>query len=522
MASIKVSEGGIHLNVSTDQALDVLFDDERVWSFLPERDAVATAEGLLVSWPKMLQPFLKGQSRVTIEPHGDNTKPIFDDEVIFGDALGRIAVVDSEGNQLTVDKGGRLQHGFAHADQATKDFIVDNVQRVLRDLHQAAGLEAFLSFGCLLGAVREGQMIGHDADADVSYLSRYTHPFDIARECQMAMKTMRSLGYSVVKMSSANFKIWVPLAQGGRCGVDVFAAYYFEGIFHMLPSVRGELPREALLPTSTVRLEGREIVAPASPEDVLAVTYGPNWRVPDPAFKFPHPPEVVRHMAGYFQGSRVGLRYWHEFYKSAASRQVRIKQSTFVTWVATQVKSGDHFLDIGYGNGRDAVWLATQGFPVTGLEFSSAASHHANDLRRRVRHGTEKLAPLRFKHVNFNNLDDVLVTGAHYAFEKETHHLYARFLLDALTHQARADFWRFASMVQRRGGRTFLEFRTHCNRGEPAVFGQHRRTYLDPDLVTAEITERGGKIVEHLVGRGVAVFNQENPEVCRLVVRWDQ
>ena len=43
-------------------------------------------------------------------------------------------------------------------------------------------------------------------------------------------------------------------------------------------------------------------VAPARPEEVLAFTYGPAWRVPDPAFHFDHDPVDVRRSYRYEQG----------------------------------------------------------------------------------------------------------------------------------------------------------------------------------------------------------------------------
>ena len=68
-------------------------------------------------------------------------------------------------------------------------------------------------------------------------------------------------------------------------------------------------------------------------------------------------------------------------------------------------------------------------------------------------------------------------------------------LLDALGAPAgRDNFWRFASMVQRRGGETFLEFRTPRSRGEPKFFGAHQRTYGDPDDVAREIESYGGRV----------------------------
>src|SRR6185503_10409224 len=98
--------------------------------------------------------------------------------------------------------------------------------------------------------VRSGHMIGHDSDADLSYLSAYTHPFDIIRENQRAAARMKELGWHLVRMSEADFKVWVDLADGRRCGIDVFGGFHVDGVFHMMPNVRGELDRSSLVPVS--------------------------------------------------------------------------------------------------------------------------------------------------------------------------------------------------------------------------------------------------------------------------------
>jgi hypothetical protein len=75
-------------------------------------------------------------------------------------------------------------------------------------------------------------------------------------------------------------------------------------------------------------------------------------------------------------------------------------------------------------------------------------------------------------------------------------------------------------MVQRRGGETFLEFRTPQSRKESKFFGAHQRSYVDPDAVVAEIAAYGGTVVHRETGRDLAPLGQENPHICRLVVRW--
>ena len=44
----------------------------------------------------------------------------------------------------------------------------------MHDLTEECGLDTYLMYGCLLGAIRDGHMIGHDSDADVAYLSAST------------------------------------------------------------------------------------------------------------------------------------------------------------------------------------------------------------------------------------------------------------------------------------------------------------------------------------------------------------
>jgi hypothetical protein len=75
-------------------------------------------------------------------------------------------------------------------------------------------------------------------------------------------------------------------------------------------------------------------------------------------------------------------------------------------------------------------------------------------------------------------------------------------------------------MAGRRGGRTFLEFRTSTSRDEPTHFGPRLRTHAEPDQIVAEIEAAGGRIVERVVGRGLAPLGDEDPEICRLAVAW--
>ena len=509
---VRVNDRGVNLPLAVVDPLDVLLEGHRVWSFSPDRDGKATAADRFVPWHPALRRFLDGAAHVVVRTHVGE-RSLFDGEVSFGTSPERLSVTDAAGYPLAVDKGGRMQRSFAETDGNTKHLIVEAVARVLHDLREECGLEAFLSFGCLLGAVRSGHMIGHDSDADLSYLSAYTHPFDIIRENQRAAQRMKELGWHLVRMSEADFKVWVDLADGRRCGIDVFGGFHVDGVFHMMPNVRGELDRSSLVPVSSIVLEGTELAAPARPEDLLALTYGAGWRVPDPSFKFTPAGATTRRTNGWMRGRRNNLRHWHDFYKPGAARPpLPTEPSSFAAWVAERIEPGSRVVDVGAGNGRDAVWFVQQGHPVVATE---AATNALRVIRARA---ADEHVKVTRDLVNFNEVRSPLLVAAALARTEEPPHLHVRFLLDSLSAVARQSFWRFASVVQRRGGLTFLEFRVGDHGS--TTYPEHFRATLDADELVDEITTYGGSVVEREQGRGRAVLGDEDPEICRLVVRW--
>ena len=511
--SVRVDKRGVKLPEGVVDPLDVLVEGHRVWSFNPTRDGTRQAGTVTVPWHPALRPYLDGVGQVVVRRHvGEEV--LFDAEVRFGESGDRLSVTDASGFQLAVDKGGRMQRTFAKTESGTKDLIVEAIQRVQHDLREKCGLEAFLAFGCLLGAVRDGHMIGHDSDADLAYLSPHTHPVDIIRENHAAARKMRRLGWQVIRMSEADFKVWVDLADGRRCGIDVFGGFQVDGTFYLMPNVSGQLDRSSLLPVAPIMLEGREVLGPARPEDLLAVTYGPGWRVPDPSFKFEPSATTTRRTNGWMRGRRNNLRHWHEFYKPGAAKGLPRDPSAFAAWVAERIEPGSAVVDVGAGNGRDAIWFAEQGHPSTVLDAA------VNGLRQARENATARDVCLDQHVVNFNEVRTPLLVAARLARREQVPHLHARFLLDALTPNARQAFWRFAAVVQRTGGLTFLEFRTPASSGERTAYPDHFRQHLDPETVVTEIQRYGGTVVERDRGRGRAVLRKEDPEVCRMMVRW--
>ncbi len=513
MSGARVDDEGIHLLDAIDAPVDVSFGGDRLWSFNPARDGRRSGREVVIAWPGPIRERLRGTAHVLVAQHGGGSN-LFEQEVSFGGSDEPLAFVDDKGHPLTLDKGGRLQRTFDRMDEASLNELISASKRVLDDLVEKCGLDAYLCYGGLLGAVRTGHMIGHDSDVDLAWISPHTHPFDIVRESRAAERRMRELGWSVVRMSAANFKVWAPLPNGKRAGVDVFGSFHIGSYFHLTGSLRGRLRRDQVLPFQPITLEGVEFPAPADLEGFLAYTYGPGWRVPDPAFHFDHPPENTQIMSHWWRGTRRRLWYWAAFYESGEAAKVPTEPSLFARHVASRVEPGARIVELGSGTARDAIWLAEQGYDVTASDYSGAA--------RKLGVAAAKKAgvPLRYPFYNLESTYSTLVGAAKLAHQPGPKHVYARLLLDALDPEARASLWRFCSMVGRSGGRTFLEFRTAANRGRPAFFGPHIRTYARVPVIEAEIAARGGTVLEKSLGRGLAPLGKEDPEVCRLEVGW--
>jgi SAM-dependent methyltransferase len=507
-----VTGDGIVVGEAAPTVIDVLFDDRWVWSFHSERDTEPDRRGRRAPWPGCLRPFLRGSARITVrERFADRT--LFDGEFAFDDSDARVRIVDGSGRPLIVDKAGDLQCGFAERGQATVDALLDAVEDVLARL-AGAGVDAFLAFGALLGAVRDGSFIPHDSDADVGYLSRHTSPVDVARESYALERVMIEAGYWTWRFSAADFKVIVPDPEGGRA-IDVFAGFVVEDVFYLMPEVATTEFRESMiLPLGEVELHGRMITAPADPEALLEITYGPGWRVPDPSFKFETPPRVRRRLDGWLRGNNGNRQHWWPFYFGQSSARVSEEPSPFARWVHDQEPADAAVVDIGSGTGRDSLWFARQGRDVLGLDYIPAATERAGNTAR------EDDLPARFRTCNLYDTRQVLGLGGELAHRDTPPVLYGRFLLHALEDPGRHNLWRIADMCLRRGGKFYLEFRTGLDAGKEHEFGEHFRTFLDPDAVVAEIEAAGGRIEHREAGHGLAVYKNEDPHVCRLVATW--
>ena len=516
-AEIAVDDAGVSLSGDIDAALtyDLLINDQHVWSLSPGQDMAARAGARWAAWPRVLAPHLHGFGAVVVREHVSGVTVAATEHDFAGLHDERVAVVDGQGNPLLVDKWGPLMRPLAGESEDDREFLMDALERLLASLNDGCGVPGFVCFGTLLGAVRDRELIGHDNDVDLAYLSRFTHPVDITREAYRVERRLRADGWTIRRGSAVRINVHVKMPNGRMRFVDVFTFGWVDGVLYMPSDVAVPARPETMLPLGTVELAGRRVPAPADPETLLELVYGPGWRVPDPAFRYETPAALRRRFDGWYGGLHYGRKNWDRF-AARSSERLPEGPSDFARWVAERYPDHRLLVDIGTGNGRDALWLAGHGRPVLGLDFVLSWLNGATRAAKRAE------LPAVFRPFNLSDTREVLSLGAALARDEEAPDLYARLLLSSLRDDTRENLWRLASMSLRRGGRLFLEFRTALDAGRPHAFGaaKGRRRFLAVDQVVAEIEAMGGRCVESEVGHGLAVFESEDPHICRLVAAW--
>lgn len=483
---VRVSDEGIRLRGKQDRAIDVKFDGRRVWSFWSRRDTTAEGRDLLARWPEALRRFLDGSTDLTLVDHVSDEE-VFSSEVVLGGGAGRIRVEDADGHPLGLDKSLRLSRLFESRSAEHTEPLLDSMRAVV-DALATCGVEAFMAYGTLLGAVRQGGLIGHDSDADLGYVSRHDQPVDAMLESFRLQRALTAMGYPVTRYSGLAFKVLVTESDGAVRGLDVFGGFLRDGHLYLMGEVGHPFRAEWIFPTREIEFEGRPFPAPAEPDHLLEAMYGPTWKVPDPAYKFETPHSTVRRLNGWFRGTRVGReKVWDKYY----GRPVKVDEDTpaesgFVHWVHEREPSAATMVDVGCGSGRDAAWLAHQGVRAWGLDYV------ARGFRRQARRSREADLPVTYQWCNLTELRSVLATGAQLSREPGPRVVLARHVADTTDDFGRTSLLRLARMVAGRSGRLYLQVQTGPGNGAR----RYGVTPLDLDVLVRQVEAAGGTVSE--------------------------
>lgn len=443
-----VDDRGLRLRALDDRALDVCFDGRRVWTFWTLRDTEGTGPLRRVAWPRPLVKHLDGRSLVAVRDSATGTT-YFERELSLGSGEGRVDVRNPKGVELGFDKSGKLVPTFAGRSEGDLGSLLDATEAVIAALREC-GLEPFLAYGTLLGAVREGRVLGHDSDADLGYVSRHDSPARVALESFRVQRELAERGFATYRYSGGAFR--VDVQEGGVTrGLDVFGGFLDRGRLYLMGEVGTPFREEWLWPLTTARLSGREMPVPARPEHLLEAMYGPGWKVPDPAFKFATPARTTRALEGWFRGTQPGIRSWER--RASGGTRGGFREPSVLARRAARLAGelGAEVLDVGAGRGADSLWLARQGVPVTAYDYVPRA------LRDAAAVAEEEGLPLQVRTLNLTEWRSVLAEGTRLAHDPRPRVVLARHVLDATSAFGRESLARLCSMALRDGGRLLAD-----------------------------------------------------------------
>ncbi|MGI8645482.1 MAG: hypothetical protein ACR2JD_04075, partial [Nocardioides sp.] len=496
---------------------DVLFDEQLAWSFTAKGRRRRDRDGeVLVVWPPRMQRWLNGASYVRVV---EKDTEYFAGEVVFGDGEGRVEFVDRDGIPVMIDKWGLLQRPFSGRDSRVIVQMVDMTEEILEVMRRECGVHGWIAFGTLLGALREGRVIGHDSDIDLAYVSAKATPAEMTLELYGIGRALRSHGMTVLDKSGSFITVVFPVPDNSLASIDVYTCFYLGERLYETATVREVVPRSAIEPLTEVTFEGRLLPAPAEPERMLAVSYGDGWRVPDPSFQHEPGPEITSRFDGWFGSLMRNRRDW-ERYLADLGKDPDHGPSDFAGWVADRLEPGTTVIEMGSGTGQDAVFLGSRGFPVRGFDYARTS------LRPARREARRRDVPVKFQPLNLYDLRDVLTRGVLVCRKVPQRSLYARRLLESLDPDGQDNFWRLAGMLLRGGGRAYLEGQAAAPRDRAEWRSEHgggKQQPVDPRVVEGVATRAGGRVVHRdgFLAAGAALAGGP-PAQWRMIVEWPE
>ncbi len=177
-------------------------------------------------------------------------------------------------------------HGFNRKLDSIGDQELHQALAPLFSFIESIGAVGFLNNGTLLGARRSGDMLPHDDDLDIAIHVNGDTEAQVAGEWQRVRNAF-SQHYQVID-KGAFFAVDIL----GGVEIDIFPAWTRDGRAFVYPICAGEMAHGDLLPVSQLSLRGTPYPAPRDTDALLALNYGPKWRVPDPYYKFD--PQVAK------------------------------------------------------------------------------------------------------------------------------------------------------------------------------------------------------------------------------------
>ncbi len=378
-------------------------------------------------------------------------------------------------------------------------------------VREALGYDVFFVYGTLLGAVREGGFIGHDADFDAAYVSRHRTGPEAAAELQDVALLLIRHGLEVECMAA---QLHIQDPQDPTTRIDLFHTWFDgAGLIRFPFGVAGstQLSEDDWQGYREIDFPGGKGLVPVAADQLVEHLYGADWQRPKPGFNW----NLDRTDAAEDGVLTTAMRtkvYWANFYSRTSYRD----GSTFFEFVNARADTPATIVDIGCGDGRDGCAFGTAGRAVLGLDQSPVGIEHANAHAAQLGVADH----VRFEVCDVADVDDLgrvldLAEGATDAPLM----FYLRFFLHAISAEVQGRLMSAIDQHARPGDFFAAEFRTDKDEATSHVHTKHYRRFQSAEEFSSALTALGFEILHEEEGTGLSPYQGEDPVLYRVVAR---
>lgn len=414
-----------------------------------------------------------------------------------------------------LNRDGDLQRSKKNDTRWQQD-VTGIAERVQEFLSREFGYDAFYTYGTMLGAVREGGFIGHDDDLDLAYLSRHTDPAKIGPELREIALALIEAGW-IVEGFTTHLHILAEF-DGRMERVDLFAHFFDDaGLLRFPWGMAGttHVRAQEWAGVHDVPFEDGTARVPVNAEAVLTQLYGAGWREPQPSFNWKLD-RTERAADALMSRDHCDEIYWVDWHR----RHSFDEPSPFFEVISTRPDCPRTVIDVGCGEGRDAIAFARTGRRVFAVDRSAAGL--AKVEAKRAAAGAEALVELRNADLRTDAFRAVLAEAVA-AGGAEPVLFYLRFLLHAWRPERDKPVLDILRAVARPGDVFAAEFRSSKDKGLPKTHVKAYRSYRDgPELVQRLRYDYGMTILQADRRTGRSPYGVEDPDLFRIVGRWGE
>lgn len=198
--------------------------------------------------------------------------------------------------------------------------------------------------------------------------------------------------------------------------------------------------------------------------------------------------------------------YWDRYYKTGICST---EPSLFARYVVQQMEPGRKLIELGCGNGRDAVYFSQKGMKVTAIDLSAQAI--TTLLEQEIENVCFVLGSFVENEVHKTNSYD---------------YAYSRFTLHAIDEEQENLLLDNVYKGLQPGGKFFIEVRSIHDPiyglGEPAglsawIYNDHYRRFAVLERLTEKLTVHGFRVEYAKEDTGFAPDGDDDPPVIRII-----